>query len=410
MTPSPTNSPSVPDAPTPRVVVLGLGGAGLRVVSRLAAHPDAGWLTIAGVDTDEQALRDSHLEHRFAVGTEWTQGQGCGGDPQRGGRAMAHKTQKEVERFVDQASLVFVLGGMGGGVATGGAPVLGRLFRRLQVPAMFLVTLPFSFEGHARREVAEEGLRQLFPDAEVVVPLPNDLLFAHLSADTPAQAAFLAADEALAGAVLNLAGILRCQSLLPADFADFRTLLGKRKSCCAVGFAETPYPGTTDSMQALLEQLLVSPLLGGAEQLAKADALVAVLAGGPSFSIGEMKQLLEAVQRLCSPACRIITGATSLTGGSERRRLTVLAVKFDPDDHLPPLIDSGFRLPKPSPASRSRVAPSGELRSTELVQTELSLFRLDRGIFANTTPNIYEGVDLDVPTFQRQEITLDKGK
>jgi cell division protein FtsZ len=321
---------------------------------------------------------------------------------------MAHKTQKQVEQFIQDASLVFVVGGMGGGVATGGTPVIGRLARRLHIPALFLVTLPFSFEGHARRETAEEGVRQLIPDAEVVVPIPNDLLFANLSADTAADQAFRAADEALAGAVLSLAEVLRCRTLLAADFADFRVLLGKRKTFCSIGFGEIDNADPGDPNQRLLESLLASPLLGGIPQVAAADAMVAVLSGGPEFTIGEMKQTLEAIQRQCHPKCRIVAAATTIPAFVGRRRLTVLAIQFDPA--APPLPEHEYRSAKHPPIPVYLPPGKETAGPAKLVQTEFSLFRLDRGIFGNTAPNIHDGFDLDVPTFQRQEITIDKGK
>jgi cell division protein FtsZ len=409
--PSPTSAPTPTAAPaeareTPRVVVIGLGGAGLRIAARLLAHPQAGWLTVAGVDTDERALAESSLPTAFAIGSEWTQGQGCGGDPQRGARALAHKTQKQLEQFLHGAALVFVVGGMGGGVATGGAPVLGRLARRLRVPAIFLATLPFSFEGHARRETAEEGLRHLIPDAEVVIPVPNDLLFANLAADTAADAAFRAADEALSGAILTLAEILRCRSLLAADFADLRTVIGNRKTFCAIGFGESDGCSDGDPAQHLLESLAASPLLGGTARIAEADALVAVLSGGPGFTIGEMKQALEAIQRHCRPGCRIVAGAVTAPELADRRRLTVLAIQFDPE--APPLPDHEFRTAPPrATLFRADAPPSA---SGKPVQGEFPLFGLNRGIFENTAPNVHDGVDLDIPTFQRQEITIDKGR
>jgi len=399
------NPPASAPESAPRVVVLGLGGAGLRAAARLAARPDAGWLAIAGVDCDEAALRDSSLARTFAIGTEWTLGQGCGGDAQRGTRVMAHKSQKAIEEFIDGAALVIVLAGMGGGLGSGGAPVLARQLRRSHHSGLFLVTMPFSFEGHARHETAEEGIRQLLPDADVVVPLPNDLLFATLAADTPADRAFQAADEALAGVVLALAELLRCRTLLAADFADLRHLLGKRKTYCAIGFAETAAPAVGDPAAALLDRLLVSPLLGGVRRLAEADAAIAVFSGDSGFSIGEMKQVLEATQRLCRPECQIIAGATHAAVPAGCRRLTVLAVQFDQD--APPLPDHDFRPATPRP---SLLRAGIETPTAKPAQPEFALFRFDRGIFANTAPNIHDGVDLDVPTFQRQEITLDKGR
>ena len=69
-----------------------------------------------------------------------------------------------------------------------------------KIPTIFVVTTPFSFEGQGRIDVSEEGLKMLLPDTDVIIPIPNDILFTSLKADVPAKKAFLKADSSVASA------------------------------------------------------------------------------------------------------------------------------------------------------------------------------------------------------------------
>ena len=48
--------------------------------------------------------------------------------------------------------MVFVTGGLGGGTATGAAPVIARLANELGALTVAVVTRPFRFEGQRRMQ------------------------------------------------------------------------------------------------------------------------------------------------------------------------------------------------------------------------------------------------------------------
>ena len=110
---------------SPRIVIVGAGGAGNNTVNRLYNIGVDGAETVA-INTDKQHLKMIEADTKILVGKSLTQGLGAGGDPSMGERAteMAQGTIKDV---LGEADLVFVTAGMGGGTGTGAAPVVSKI-------------------------------------------------------------------------------------------------------------------------------------------------------------------------------------------------------------------------------------------------------------------------------------------
>jgi cell division protein FtsZ len=393
----------------PKTTVLGIGGAGIKIVKSLVSIKGTEWLNIGVADTDLSAINDSEIHNAFSVGGEWTRGTGCGGDPERGARAFAHPEENEIEEFVTGSSMLIITGGFGGGACTGGAPILARLAKRLKIPAVCILTTPFSFEGQARIDTSEKGLKLLLPDSDVVIPIPNDILFTSLKADIPAKEAFSKADSSVASAILGIAEILRCGNIISTDFADMKEMLKGKKSLCHIGFGLSDDPEVEDRCADAAEKLLESPLLGGKGKLESADAMIITVIGGDDLEIGEMKQALEIVRHSSGDHTRIITGVNTDPAYTGKVFTTVIAIEYDQE--TPPVPDHSFSSPAPTPQRAQRIVRQVEEKESkgELFQGELAFQTTSRGHFTKTTPNIVKGEDLDIPPFQRQGIILDKG-
>ena len=110
-----------------------------------------------------------------------------------------------MEKLLEGVSFLLVIGGLGGGTASGGMPVVLSVARKLEIPTLFVVTLPFTLEGHSKRKIAEDTVKdELLGLADAVICLPNDLLFSVLEATTPLSSAFKLADQELSRTVLAL--------------------------------------------------------------------------------------------------------------------------------------------------------------------------------------------------------------
>ncbi|MEI6421024.1 MAG: hypothetical protein WCP55_02330 [Lentisphaerota bacterium] len=383
------NAPDI----TAKAVVLGLGNAGTKIVKALTELNCSSWLSIGAADTDKSSLERCGIQNSFPIGFEWTHGGGCGGNIIKGERAFAHPSRSRIIEFLSGASLLVVTGGMGGGTATAGCSSIARAAKKMGIPSIFIITTPFSFEGHSKRETAEAGIKMLLTDADVVISVPNDILYSSIAAHTSAEDAFKKSDIEIARAVLGIAEIIRCRNILSADISDFKNILQKRKSLCCLGLGSAERSEGENFSHSALERLLASPLLGGTENIREANAVILTLTGGPELSIAEMKHSLEAVQRHTEKDTKLIVGANTDPLYAGRIQLTLVAVRYEFSPDAPEFTEVAD-FPK-------QALPD---------QPELPLLPVSKGIFTNTSRNISSSQDLDIPTFLRQGVHLDKGR
>lgn len=387
------------------VTVMALGGAGCRFLRNVAADPMNRNLHMLAVDTDQSSLELTGLppEKRLLAGACWRNGRGCGGNPIDGQRALAHERGR-LEKLLTGCDFLLVIGGLGGGTASGGASVILSVARKLEIPVMFLVTQPFSLEGHSRRRVAEEAIRNdLLGVADAVLCLPNDLLFSVLDPNTALAEAFALADQEVSRTVIALTAVLVHGNLLSTDFSAFTAILKRRKSYCSIGVGvcdgAVPAEGRAIAAMSLL---LESPLLGGGDKLADADAVIFSLLGGPSLSLGETKQMLELAGARLRPEAQVLIGASTCADWGERIQLCAVTIRFDGESELP---DNERK-----PASRNHRVVREPIETGDLFQPVLPMEVVTRGIMEKTTAVIWNGEDLDIPTFKRRSAAIDNGK
>ena len=385
--------------PDDRVAVLGLGGAGGSIVARLAADPRSERLGLAVADTDAGALEQLVNVIQIPLGAEWTGRSGCGGDRDLGERA-ASESAGELREFLDGASLGLVVAGLGGGTGSGAIDVVARLVREVDMPAFFIATLPLVSEGNWRRQHAEDALVPLRELADVVVVVPNDLLFTSLPPDSPADEAFAAADKALADGIDGLSRIASARSLLPVDFADFRALLKGRPATCALGVGRA---SGENRCRTALEAFVNCPLVGGREALSAAHAAAVTLVGGPDLAVGEMQDALKDCQELFSTDARVVFGTYTDSAAEGEVQITGLLCTYveAPD------------VSKPrgqAPVAKTGRKRKGQQQTGDSRQGELPLKEVALGVFSGGPPTIVGGENLDVPTFQRRGIDLDAGE
>ena len=380
----------------------------MRVLRTL---PGASSMRLLALDTDRAALEATGLpeEDRLLAGEVWRGGRGCGGDELDGQRAVAHERVK-IENILRGSKFLVVLCGLGGGTASGGAPVVLSVAARLKIPNFFIVTLPFMLEGPRRRNLAERVLSEnLFDVADAVAALPDDLLFSTLPGDTPLAAAFEMADRECAGTALALSTVLSAGNLLNADLTSFTALLKRRKSLCSIGVGIVR--GEEECRAELVPEKLVSgmlasPLLGGPRVLREADAAVVSLLGGSDLSLGDAKNTLELVAKYLPPEAEQLTAASAHPEWQGARQLCVLAVKYsEPAPEPPP------RSSQPRPRRETlRTPPKPTAADADGEQLEFELEPISKGIMERTTPVIWNNEDLDEPTFKRRNAVIDDGR
>ncbi len=208
---------------TPRISVIGVGGAGGNAVNNMIQS------NLEGVDflvanTDAQALSQSLCKQTIQIGRNITQGLGAGSRPEVG-RAAAEETIDEIVEHLTGSNMVFITAGLGGGTGTGAAPVIAQLAREQGILTVAVVTKPFQFEGIHRMQIAEEGLTELQQYVDTLIIIPNQNLFRVANDKTTFADAFKMADDVLSSGVRGVTDLMVMPGLINLDFADVRTVM-----------------------------------------------------------------------------------------------------------------------------------------------------------------------------------------
>lgn len=141
------------------IKVIGIGGSGNNAVEEMANHRING-LKLIALNTDLQALSLSQATQKIQIGKLTTRGLGAGGDPEIGKKA-AEEDRNMISKVLEDADIVFITAGMGGGTGSGAAPVVAEIAKREGALTIGVVTRPFTFEGRKRIVQAEKGIEEL---------------------------------------------------------------------------------------------------------------------------------------------------------------------------------------------------------------------------------------------------------
>jgi cell division protein FtsZ len=214
---------SVQEAFIPNIKVFGAGGAGGNVVTKMV---DVGIRQVEMVicNTDLKALQRNKADHKIELGKDMTRGLGAGARPEVGTNA-AEETASEIEQALAGAHMVFIAAGMGGGTGTGAAPVVARIAKARQILTVGVVTLPFSFEGKRRMQVALEGVEELRQHTDTLLVIPNDKLQDASTQTTSLLEAFHMVDSVLINAIQGITDLLNGVGDINVDFADVQTIM-----------------------------------------------------------------------------------------------------------------------------------------------------------------------------------------
>ena len=172
----------------PRILVLGVGGAGGNAINGMIEAELQGVEFIA-VNTDAQDLKMNKAKAKIQIGTNLTKGLGAGARLDIG-QAAADESLNDIINFLQGANMVFITAGMGGGTGTGAAHVIARAAKELNILAVGVVTLPFLYEGPSRMRRANHGLEELRKHVDTIVVVPNQNLFKVVNENTTLEESF----------------------------------------------------------------------------------------------------------------------------------------------------------------------------------------------------------------------------
>ncbi len=304
------------------IKVVGVGGAGGNAVNRMIAS-GLKKVHFVTMNTDMQALQRSNAQIRIPIGKDLTGGLGAGGVPEVGEKA-AQESKEDIRREIENADMVFITAGMGGGTGTGAAPVVAEIAKSCNALTVAVVTTPFAFEGKKKLMLAQSGIEKLRKQVDTLIIIPNQYLLKVVENNTPIKQAFLMADEVLYMGVQGISELITEPGEINIDFADVRTVMkGKGDALMGIGFGEGANRAVDAARQAVSNPLLENASIEGAK------SVLVNLAGGDSLTLQEYQDVVELVTEKCSDDALIIAGQAFNPELGDRIKVTVVATGFE---------------------------------------------------------------------------------
>ncbi len=306
----------------PRILVLGVGGAGGNAINAMIEAGMEG-VEFVAVNTDAQDLKMSKAHAKIQIGMNLTKGLGAGAKHDIG-QAAADESLNEIANFMQGANMVFITSGMGGGTGTGASHVIAKAARELNILTVGVTTLPFSYEGPKRMRRAIEGLEQFKKHLDTVIVVPNQNLFKIASETTTFEESFNLSNNVLKHGVQSVTDLMVRPGMINLDFADVETVMSSMgKAMMGTGEAEGENRAMTATEMALNNPLIDEYSLQGAK------GLLINITGGNDLTLFEVDQSVNKIRAEVDPEAELIFGAIKDESMNGKIRVSIVATALD---------------------------------------------------------------------------------
>ncbi len=357
------------------IKVVGVGGGGGNMINHMINEGVSG-IDLIVANTDAQALDASLAPTKIQLGEKKTKGLGAGMKPEIG-RESALENYEEIRSSLENADIVFIASGFGGGTGTGAAPIIAQAAKEVGALTVSVITKPFMFEGRRRARLAEEGLKELKKESDSIVVIPNDKLLSIIDKNLGIKDSFKIVDNILSRAVGGMSSVVLSygNNDINLDFADVQTVMSHR-GMALLGVGE--YEGEDAAVEAM-KNAIESPLLDNMS----IDGALGVLVHfniHPNCPLSQISDAMAIVYDNADEDAHVIFGTTTDENMPENKvKITIVATGFENDK------DQQDNLTLIDPVNEARKKRIAELKKVSGGYEE-------------------QGDLLDIPTFIRNQM------
>jgi len=306
----------------PRILVLGVGGAGGNAINEMIDSGVEG-VEFVAVNTDAQDLKTSKAHTRIQIGLNITKGLGAGAKHEIG-QAAADESLNDIIDLLKGSNMVFITAGMGGGTGTGAAHVIARAAKELNILTVGVITLPFLYEAPSRMRRAQQGLEELRKHVDTIIVIPNQNLFKIANEKTTYKESFQLSNGILRHGVQSVTDLMVKDGLVNLDFADVETVMSKMgKAMMGTGEAEGEGRAIKATDLALNNPLLDDYSLKGAK------GLLINITGGEDLTLFEVDEIVNKIRAEVDPEAEIINGSIIEPTLDGKIRVSIVATALD---------------------------------------------------------------------------------
>ncbi len=284
--------------------------------------------------------------------------------------------RSQLQSFWHDADFVFFLACLGESETCSILPVLTHWVMEDQTLAIPLLTFPFTFEGNYRTEKAYQILNHLPDDMDRAIFFNDDIL-SFVGKDAKFDYIFEIANDYVATGVRTLSQMLSTNGLFKVNFSDICEVF-RNNTHVFMSVGEGRGHG---GLQVAFKKALESPLFNEANMANLNHIIFHILVGKEGVPVREIDQGMKAFTEKLFPHSQIIFGADISTDDGDWVKVSIIAA-HDLD-----------QFAEDHPKEQDSVYQE---RQKNLLHT--------KGQFAKTEPTVYQGIDLDIPTYLRRRI------
>lgn len=313
------------DAKSIKIKVLGIGGGGNNAVNQMIdSDIEGAEYYLLNTETEILSRADTTKCKVLQIGKEVAHGIGAGANPDVGEKA-ARESIDDIDKILDDADLVFLTAGMGGGTGTGAIPVIAEEAKRKGILTVAVVTTPFKFEGKLRAARATLGIEKLKGNVNSLIVISNDRLLANTEKNVSILNAFKLTDDVLRQAIKSITDLIYSVGTINVDFADVKTVLSYE------GFA---YMGIgedegSNKIESATKKALENPLTE--RKITNAKGVIFNIKGGEEIGLDDINRSAEIISEKVSPDANIIFGTVIDENLGSKVIVTIVATGVDED-------------------------------------------------------------------------------
>lgn len=296
----------------PRILAVGCGDAGCRMVTRLADMGPSGVETLAA-ETDRSRLGGTKADRKILMGVEV--GGGARGDS-GAGRMAVEGSRESLKEVLRGADLVFVLAGLGDGACGGGAPAISGIARDLGATTVAIFALPPGSDdgGDGRLPVDLPDIEGLVKSADTLILLDTGRVL-QMAPDLSTDQALSVIDQLVAEIVRGIAETVMETSLINLDYADLNTIVSRGGlSMVLVGESDSK-----DGPEEIVGSALTSPLAD--LDTGRATGCLLHITGGSDLPLRKAASIASILTGLMGPEANVIWGARVKEGFEGKIRI-----------------------------------------------------------------------------------------
>ncbi len=376
------------------IKVVGVGGCGCNTINFMYDEKIEGVQYIVA-NTDLQCLQASRCEDTIQLGASSSGGQGAGADPEKA-REFAEEDREEIRERLEGSNMVFIAAGMGGGTGTGASPVFSEIARKSDALTVAVVTMPFDFEGGARKKIAEEGLRELRKTVDSLIVIPNERMLSILDKDVSFSEACASANKVLYDAVKGIAELITRVGFINLDFEDVKRVMTKMGDAVIGTGTASGEQRAYDAVTAAIQ----NPLLDEVDLQGVRGVLVNITAN-EKFGLREAEEIGKVIRTIADKDALISIGVVIEESMGDDLRVTLVATGLvgntKKEEQDSPAKDRVFATPKPV-----SLTPSPTL-NYDAYDSPAFERKSKYGVEAPSSPGSEVGELLDVPAFLNKQ-------